>query len=116
MVRDTTIYCLECADGRYYVGQTPRGRLARRFEEHLYYGGAKWTTRFAPIKIVWKFHVRCELADEAEENAVFEIMLKRGRNSCRGGTFNVGRDVGIRGPRWLKGPYLEHWDAITAAG
>jgi predicted GIY-YIG superfamily endonuclease len=112
----TTIYGLECAGGRFYVGKTPRGRLAKRFEEHLYYGGAKWTTRFTPKRIMWKFHVDDSEADLAEENAVFQIMLKCGRNSVRGGTFNICSDVSARGPRWLKGPYLKHWDKIAAVG
>lgn len=110
----TTIYCLQCAGGRYYVGQTPKGRMQRRFEEHKYNGGAKWTSRFEPKRILWKFDVTGAEADHAEEEAVFQIMLRCGRNSVRGGTFNIGHDVPLRGPVWLKSPYLERWAEITA--
>ena len=110
----TTIYCLELEGGRYYVGQTPCGRFQKRFEEHLYLGGAKWTTRFKPLRVLWKENVPDEAADEAEEMAVYKIMLKCGRNSVRGGTFNIARDVHARGPRWLKGIYKENWQKITA--
>ena len=111
-----TIYCLECEGGRYYVGQTPKGRLHQRFDEHVYYRGSKWTSRFKPKRILWKIDVPSCEADAAEERAVFELMKRYGRNSVRGGTFNIGCDVSKRGPRWLKGIYKEHWNEILAAG
>ena len=110
----TVIYCLELEGGRYYVGQTPCGRFQKRLDEHKYLGGAKWTTRFKPLRVLWKETVPDEEADEAEEDAVFKIMLKCGRNSVRGGTFNIARDVPRKGPRWLKGVYRENWRRITA--
>ena len=100
--------------GRYYVGQTPEGRFARRLEEHKFLGGAKWTTRFKPQRVLWKERVADEDADAAEEQAVCKIMMERGRNSVRGGTFNIGHDVPRRGPRWLKGIYRENWSTIAS--
>lgn len=111
-----TIYCLECEEGKYYVGQTPKGRLQQRFDEHMYYSGSKWTTRYKPKKIMWKFDVPCTRADEEEERAVFELMMQYGRNSVRGGTFNIANDVTRKGPKWLKGLYKQHWHDIIAAG
>ena len=110
----TTIYCLELEGGRFYVGQTPCGRFAKRYEEHMYLGGAKWTTRFKPVRVLWKKRVLDENADDAEEEAVYNIMLKSGRNSVRGGTFNIGSDVPRCGPRWLKGIYKRNWQRIAA--
>jgi predicted GIY-YIG superfamily endonuclease len=112
----TTIYCLELENGRFYVGQTPTGRLKRRYEEHKYFGGAKWTSRHGVRRLLWAIEVLPSEADEAEDSACLEIMLKHGRNSCRGGKFNIGYDVPSRGPRWLKAPYAGKWQEILAAG
>jgi predicted GIY-YIG superfamily endonuclease len=80
-----TIYCLELENSRFYVGQTPTCRLHRRYEEHKYYGGAKWTTRHGVRRLLWAVDVLPDDADEVEDLACLKIMLKHGRNSCRGG-------------------------------
>ena len=111
-----TIYCLELEQGRFYVGQTPAGRLKNRYAEHKYYHGSEWTRRYPPKRILHSYDVPDKSEDEAEDQAVCEMMMKHGRNSCRGGTFNTRYDVGRRGPNWLKGVFKQNWGKILAAG
>ena len=98
-----TLYCLELVGGRFYVGQTPFGRFSRRYDEH-FRRGAKWTTRFAPRRVLWTREVPKTDADYLEDRACCEIMREHGLNSCRGGTFNIGRDVRVM-PKWAKPMY-----------
>ena len=108
-----TIYCLELIEGRFYVGQTPKGRMDKRYDEHIRWKGAKWTTRYPPVRILWSYDVEDKDANETEERECCSIMMNHGPNSCRGGTFNIGYPVPMRGPRWLKGIYLENWCEIA---
>ena len=108
----TTIYCLELVGGRYYIGQTPLGRFDCRYKEH-FLGGAKWTTRFKPVKVLWTKAVSCSEADEAEDSAVLEVMLEHGPNSCRGGSFNIGKDI-TKCPWWAKSHYRDNWGQIAS--
>jgi predicted GIY-YIG superfamily endonuclease len=108
-----TLYCLELARGRYYVGQTPKGRLNRRLWEHDH-GGAKWTTRFPPRRLLWSKPVQDRYADTQEDEENIKIMRKHGRNASRGGTFNICRD--IKGmPSWAGPRYVRFWAEIEEA-
>jgi hypothetical protein len=107
-----TIYCLELAGGRFYVGQTPVGRFPTRYEEH-FRGGSKWTLRFKPVRVMWTRDVPFGDADRIEDAEVLKIMLEHGANSCRGGTFNIARDVSFC-PMWAKRGYRDNWVQIAS--
>ena len=109
-----TVYCLRLQKGRFYVGQTPCDRLETRLWEHDQ-GGAKWTTRFPKQELLWSRQVKDSAADEVEDEENCRIMMKHGPNSCRGGTFNIGRDV-RRMPVWAGELYRHYWSVISAAG
>ena len=109
-----TLYCLKLAEGRFYVGQTPVGRFKRRLYEHRFLKGALWTTRFPPIDVVWTRTVSENFIKEEEDRACCHIMRLRGINSCRGGLFNIGRDV-RRLPKWAQPVYRRHEREIMEA-
>ena len=108
-----TLYCLKLEKGRYYVGETPKGRFERRLWEHDH-GGAKWTTRFPVQGVVWTREVADGDIEREEDAANVAIMKRRGKNSCRGGSFNIGRDVYAM-PRWAKDVYRNSWAQIEAS-
>ena len=108
------LYCLRCEGDRYYVGQTPMGRFETRLDEHINWHGAKWTTLHKPLEVLWKRHVSDTEVAREEDRACCEIMRQFGINSCRGGLFNIGRDV--RGlPWWAKPVYKQYEQEILAA-
>jgi predicted GIY-YIG superfamily endonuclease len=109
------IYCLQLEGGRFYIGQTPCTRLRMRYEEHLYRHGSLWTSRFKPLKLMWFKKTTLDEADRIEDEECLKIMLEHGPNSCRGGKFNTRYDVSLKGPKWLKSPYLERWPEIINA-
>jgi putative endonuclease len=45
------VYIVECADGTYYTGYTPK--LRRRVKLHNAGRGAKYTRDRRPVKLVW---------------------------------------------------------------
>jgi putative endonuclease len=45
------VYIVECADGTYYTGYTPK--LRRRIKLHNAGRGAKYTRDRRPVKLVW---------------------------------------------------------------
>lgn len=45
------VYIVECADGTYYTGYTPR--LRRRIRLHNSGKGARYTRDRGPVKLVW---------------------------------------------------------------
>ncbi|MCU0433125.1 MAG: GIY-YIG nuclease family protein [Bacteroidia bacterium] len=48
-----TVYILECADGRLYIGVT--NNIERRFNEHqTAYNPNCWTARRLPVKLVYQ--------------------------------------------------------------
>ena len=107
-----TIYCLRLAGGRFYVGQTPEGRFKIRYEEN-FHGGSRWTLRFKPIEVLWTRSVSFVDADRVEDEAVLQIMLQNGPNSCRGGSFNIAKDVAMC-PLWAKKDYRDNWGQIAS--
>ena len=110
-----TLYCLKMkAPGRWYVGQTPIDRFLVRLDEHRYYGGAKWTTKHGVSRVEWKRAVSDSDADRLEDLECAKIMAKYGINSCRGGLFNIKKDVRSM-PVWAGPVYLERRGAIALA-
>ncbi len=45
------VYIVECADGTYYTGYTPK--LRRRVKLHNAGRGAKYTKDRRPVKLIW---------------------------------------------------------------
>lgn len=45
------VYIVECADGTYYTGYTPK--LRRRIKLHNSGRGAKYTRTRRPVRLVW---------------------------------------------------------------
>jgi putative endonuclease len=45
------VYIVECADGTYYTGYTPR--LRRRIKLHNAGKGARYTRDHGPVRLVW---------------------------------------------------------------
>ncbi len=45
------VYIVECADGTYYTGYTPR--LKRRIKLHNAGRGAKYTRDRRPVRLIW---------------------------------------------------------------
>lgn len=45
------VYIVECADGSYYTGYTPR--IRKRVKTHNAGRGAKYTKYRRPVKLVW---------------------------------------------------------------
>jgi putative endonuclease len=50
------VYIVECADGTYYTGYTPK--LRRRIKLHNAGRGAKYTRDRRPVKLVWSKRYR----------------------------------------------------------
>ena len=110
-----TLYCLKMeTPGRWYVGQTPVNRFPVRLDEHRYYGGAKWTTKHGVSCVEWKRAVPDSEADRLEDLECAKIMAKHGINSCRGGLFNIKKDVQSM-PSWAGPEYRERRAAISQA-
>ena len=109
-----TLYCLECGPGRFYVGQTPQGRFQARLREHKHSNGAKWTTAHKPTGVLWTRRVGEDEVEAAEDRACCMVMRLHGLNSCRGGLFNIGRDVREM-PGWAQPIYKRFETEILAA-
>ena len=109
-----TLYCLECEEERFYVGQTPEGRFETRLYEHKFRNGAKWTSKYKPIRVLWTRTVWEAEVDALEDEECCRIMRARGLNSCRGGMFNIGRDVRDM-PHWAQPIYKRYKTEILAA-
>ena len=112
---ERTLYCLKLEGGRFYVGQTPKGRFATRLREHERYNGAKWTSRFKPKEVLWTRTVDVSDVKHAEDAACCDIMRRHGINSCRGGLFNIGSDVREM-PWWAQPIYRQYEKEILRAG
>ena len=109
-----TLYCLQCEHDRFYIGETPDGRFETRLYEHMYKRGAKWTTRHKPINVMWTKDVADVDVGRLEDEECCAIMRKFGLNSCRGGLFNIGKDVHTL-PWWAGALYKEHKVEILSA-
>ena len=80
----TTIYVLECKDGKYYVGRTDRP-LHIRIEEHFSSNGSEWTKKHRPLRVIETI----KNADTMDEDIYTKVyMNKFGIDNVRGGSYN----------------------------
>jgi len=77
-----TIYILELASGKYYVGKT--NNIDIRLNTHFYSNGSFWTMKYKPVKIK-AIYKNCCVFDE--DKYTLKMMAKYGVNNVRGGTF-----------------------------
>ena len=98
-----TVYLLELAKKKKYVGLTPTWRLKQREAEHYEGVGAKWTKRFPPKKLVqtWVFPTKKE-ASAFEILKTEELLHLHGIDSTRGGVCNYGQEGGYA--FWVRPP------------
>jgi predicted GIY-YIG superfamily endonuclease len=73
------IYVLKLVEDRYYVGRT--SNFLKRMEEHFTTGGAIYTKKYKPLKII---EVVEELTNEDERLKTLEVMEKSGWEKVRG--------------------------------
>mmetsp|Transcript_25599 Transcript_25599/g.59062 ORF Transcript_25599/g.59062 Transcript_25599/m.59062 type:complete len:243 (-) Transcript_25599:504-1232(-) len=108
----STVYVLECENGKYYVGSTTNKK--QRFKQHLMKrGGSKWTKEHKPIKVL-KEYTRIPsayvLGQEAKVTA--ELMLKHGVNNVRGAMFAKPRMYTLEDLDALTG-FLGHYNELS---
>lgn len=77
-----TLYVLKLEGNNYYVGTTDN--LYRRFDEHCSGQGAKWTSLYKPIDIVFTLDNPTKFD---ENNYTKEYMIKYGIDKVRGGSY-----------------------------
>ena len=77
-----SIYILQLAGGRYYVGKT--NNIARRYQEHLNGSGSAWTRRWPPTTLVKTID---STSPFDEDKTVKEYMAKYGIDKVRGGSY-----------------------------
>ncbi len=82
------LYVLQLEEGKYYVGLSHN--VNKRFEKHKNGQGAKWTKKYAPIRIVSSektdFYSYLE-AGILENKKTIELMNKYGKENVRGGIY-----------------------------
>jgi hypothetical protein len=76
------IYILELVEGKYYVGKTNNPGF--RIDQHFHSGGAAWTRKYRPIRIVEIIN-DCDDYDEDKYTRIY--MDKYGVENVRGGSF-----------------------------
>ena len=94
------VYVLLLEQGRFYVGQTPKGRLQQRILEHRLYNGSKWCNRFKYVRLLSARQVPDLDANRIEDEVTIELLKKHGLNRVRGGNFVISRDVDAL-PAWV---------------
>lgn len=90
-IERSTVYVLECEDGKYYVGSTTNRK--RRYREHLRRKGSKWTRAYKPLRVLREYRRipnRYLLGMESKVTA--EAMLEFGVNNVRGSMFCSPRE------------------------
>jgi hypothetical protein len=76
------IYVLELVEGKYYVGKTNNPGF--RIDQHFHSGGATWTRKYRPIRIVEIIN-DCDDYDEDKYTRIY--MDNYGIENVRGGSF-----------------------------
>ncbi|CAJ1941571.1 unnamed protein product [Cylindrotheca closterium] len=97
MVEKTTIYVLECENGKYYIGSTVN--MKRRMQQHFdnSRGGSVWTRKYKPIRVVKVYKripYRYKLGFEAQVTA--ELMWEKGINNVRGAMYLYSREYNAK--------------------
>ncbi|KAL3816116.1 hypothetical protein ACHAXA_011613 [Cyclostephanos tholiformis] len=91
MIEGKTVYVLELADGRYYVGSTSNRK--RRYNEHASRRGSKWTRIHAPLCVHEEYRrVPSPFLLGMESRVTANLMLRYGVNNVRGSMFCTTRD------------------------
>ena len=83
MSTSSTVYILECAEGKYYIGKTDRP-LEDRITEHFYGYGSVWTQRYRPLTLIQII----SNADSFDEDKYTKMTMKKyGIDNVRGGSY-----------------------------
>ena len=91
LLEGRTIYVLECAHGKYYVGSTTDRR--RRYREHASRRGSRWTRVHPPVAVRREYRrVPRAYLPGMESRVTAEMMLAHGVNNVRGSMFCGTRD------------------------
>jgi hypothetical protein len=77
------VYVLECAEGRYYCGETKD--VERRFDEHAR-GTVPWTRRYRPLRVIER---RRKTGPFDELTTTLVRMSMHGIDVVRGETYNA---------------------------
>ena len=80
----TSIYILECEQGKYYIGKTCR-LLDDRVTEHFSQEGSEWTKLYKPIRVKEAI-INADQYDE--DKYTIKYMKEYGIWNVRGGTFS----------------------------
>lgn len=79
----STIYILQCAEGKYYIGKTNRP-LNERIEEHFNHQGSQWTKRYPVIQLIESHQTNdCFMEDYYTK----KYMKVYGIENVRGGSY-----------------------------
>jgi cellular nucleic acid-binding protein len=79
-----TLYVLQLANGKYYVGKT--ADMTKRFDQHKKGAGSAWTALHKPIRIV---ETRPLTGSHDETNTTKDLMKKYGIDNVRGGAYTA---------------------------
>lgn len=94
-----TLYVLELAQGKYYVGITTKTPEIR-IQEHInHVRAANWTMMYEPIKIIDRMELGNVSKEEAEvvENIIVRKYIKaKGIKNVRGGDITDKNDLIVR--------------------
>ena len=83
--------------------------------EHFSGDGSMWCKRHGVESLVWsKDFVSESFCRQQEDVECANILRKHGWNACRGGLFNLAKDVCVM-PSWIVRPYFEHKNEIDEA-
>lgn len=77
-----SIYVLQLANGKYYIGKT--ADVIQRFTQHASGTGAAWTTMHRPLRLV---ETRPLTSPHDENNTTKDYMKKYGIQNVRGGSY-----------------------------
>ena len=90
-IERSTVYVLECSQGKYYVGSTTNRK--RRVREHARGKGSKWTRTYKPLRVVEeRRRIPSKYLLGTESTVTAEYMLKMGVNNVRGSMFCSPRE------------------------
>lgn len=79
-----SLYILELAGGKYYVGKS--ADVAKRYQQHKTGNGSAWTKQYEPIKLL---ETRPITSPYDETNVTKELMKKHGIHNVRGGAYTA---------------------------
>ena len=83
--KETTIYKLNCEEGKKYIGKTTN--LDKRIDDHFSGNGSKVTKKFKPITGEVLETCPGYFSDDLEQKYTDENIKKKGYNNVRGGKY-----------------------------